>query len=395
MRVCGVICEYNPFHNGHLHHLREARRLSGADYVVCCMSGAVTQRGTFARHDKFARARMALQGGADLVLELPARFACAAADEFAAGGAALLGGLGVVTHLSFGCEPEALDRLEPAARLLGAESPAFQAALSGALAQGQPYPAAYARAAEAVLGPADAGILALPNAALALQYLSALPEGVIPLPVAREGRRHGEDGLGALAGAGAIRRALEEGCPPERLAPSLPFADLVAEEERRGRMHPENALELVLLQKLRASSARSLSALAGVGEGLENRLLAAARQAGSREALLGAVQTRRLTRARLSRIPPCALLDITKDCASAHPRPAYARVLGFRKSAQPLLHAVRRRAALPLVVKCADYQQGSPLFELDVRAQDLWQLGCANPRCRAAGRDFVTSPVIL
>ena len=395
MNVCGVVCEYNPFHNGHLHHLKEARRLSGAEYVVCCMSGAVTQRGAFARHDKFARARMALMGGADLVLELPARFSCAAADEFASGGAALLCGLGVVTHLSFGCEPEAMGRLGQAAHRLGAESPAFRAALAEALSEGHPYPAAYAKAAEAALGPADAGILALPNASLALRYLTALPDGVAPVPVAREGRRHDEDGLDALAGASAIRRALEEGCPPERIAPALPFAELVAREENEGRVHTEDALALVLLEKLRASSPRGLEEIAGVSEGLENRLLAAARRAGTREELIALVKTRRYTRARLSRVLACALLGITKDFAAAHPRPEYARVLGFRKSAQPLLHAVRRRAAFPLIAKCADADRDNPLFALDVRAQDLWQLGCVNPRFRAAGRDYVTSPVVL
>ena len=108
MFVCGVICEYNPFHRGHAHHLAMAREKSGADFVVCVMSGALTQRGHFARHDKWTRTRMALESGADLVIELPTRFACAPAPEFAHGGVMTLDGLGVVTHLSFGCEKEAL-----------------------------------------------------------------------------------------------------------------------------------------------------------------------------------------------------------------------------------------------------------------------------------------------
>ena len=89
MRVCAVICEYNPFHLGHAYHLRAAREASGADYVLCLMSGALTQRGAFARHDKWLRARAALENGADLVLELPTRFACAPAPDFASGGVAL------------------------------------------------------------------------------------------------------------------------------------------------------------------------------------------------------------------------------------------------------------------------------------------------------------------
>ena len=107
MRAVSVICEYNPFHRGHAYHLARARALSGADYVICVMSGSVTQRGAFARHDKWSRARMALEHGADLVIELPVRFACSSAQEFAGGGVSLLSSLGVCTHLSFGCEKEA------------------------------------------------------------------------------------------------------------------------------------------------------------------------------------------------------------------------------------------------------------------------------------------------
>ena len=148
MRVCAVICEYNPFHLGHAYHLRAAREASGADYVLCLMSGALTQRGAFARHDKWLRARAALENGADLVLELPTRFACAPAPDFASGGVALLCALGVATHLSFGCESSALPLLSAAAALFKAESPAFSAALRARLADGLPYPRARALAAE-------------------------------------------------------------------------------------------------------------------------------------------------------------------------------------------------------------------------------------------------------
>ena len=151
MRVCAVICEYNPFHLGHAYHLRAAREASGADYVLCLMSGALTQRGAFARHDKWLRARAALENGADLVLELPTRFACAPAPDFASGGVALLSALGVATHLSFGCEASALPLLSAAAALFKAESPAFSAALRARLAGGLPYPRARALAAEQLL----------------------------------------------------------------------------------------------------------------------------------------------------------------------------------------------------------------------------------------------------
>ena len=215
MWVCGVVCEYNPFHKGHALHLARARAISGADYVVCIMSGAMTQRGQFARHDKWTRARMALLSGADLVLELPARFACAPAPEFARGAVQTLAGLGVLTHLSFGCEENAIPLLSAAAQALKAESPAFKAALREALDTGMPYPRARAIAAQAASGVGNlAEAIAAPNAALALEYLAALPEGVTPVPIAREGAGYQDMRLAEFSSATAVRAALEMGDLP-------------------------------------------------------------------------------------------------------------------------------------------------------------------------------------
>ena len=99
MKVNGIIAEYNPFHNGHLYQLEESRHLTEADYTIVVMSGDFVQRGAPAMLDKHVRARMALLGGADLVLELPVLYALSSAEQFAAGAVALLDRLGVVTHL--------------------------------------------------------------------------------------------------------------------------------------------------------------------------------------------------------------------------------------------------------------------------------------------------------
>ena len=394
MRVLGVVCEYNPFHRGHAYHLAEARRLSGAEIVVCAMSGPLTQRGTFARHDKWLRARAALQSGADLVVELPVRFACAPAPDFASGGVTLLAALGM-THLSFGCEPEALPLLAG----LPQETPAFREALRAALGRGLSYPRAREEALlSAGTPPETARLLSSPNAILASEYLRALPEGVTAVPVPRIGCAHDDLSLGAFPSASALRAALascdpSRGLPPEAEA-ALPEAEAIALAERARRVHPEEGLTALLLHRLRTAGPEALSRIYGMDEGLEHRFLRAARKAGTREALLGEVKTKRYTHARLSRVCACTLLGLTKDFAAAHRQPTYARVLGFRKSALPLLHGLRD-GPLPLVTKCADADASDPLFALDVLAQDLWALGCENPACRAAGQDYTTSPVRL
>lgn len=137
------------------------------------------------------------------------------------------------------------------------------------------------------------------------------------------------------------------------------------------------------------------AALDGMDEGLERRFLAAAQTCASREALLDFVKTKRYTRARLSRLCAYALLGLSRDFAQAHRAPEYARVLGFRRSAAPLLKAVKRRSAISLVTKAADFDRAHPLFALDVRAQDLWSLGVSTPALRSSGRDFTTSPILV
>ena len=392
MIVCGIICEYNPFHRGHAYHIARARALSGADYIICAMSGPVVQRGVFARHDKRLRARMALRSGADLVLELPARFACAPAPEFARGGVSLLAGLSVVTHLSFGCEPSALPVLREAAALLANETPAFAAALREGLGRGLPYPKARALAAEQSGNiPGLSDLLAQPNAALALEYLAALPESIAPVPVAREGAGYHDAALAPLASATAVRAALSEGRLDDALA-AVPCPELLRGAEQSGAVHGEEALTQALLYRLRTMDTDALAAIAGMDEGLHNRFLAAARTAATRDELILAVKSKRYTYARLSRIATNALLGVTADFARANSRPTYARVLGFRKAAQPLLAEIKCCGALPLISSPAG--SDDPLLALDVRAQDLWALGCQSPALRAAGQDYTAGIVI-
>ena len=115
----------------------------------------------------------------------------------------------------------------------------------------------------------------------------------------------------------------------------------------------------------------------------------------TRDALILAVKSKRYTYARLSRICTNILLGVTQDFCDANRVPTYARILGFKKSASPLLHEIKHRSSIPLIAKAADYDADDPLFALDVRAQDLWSLGCTSPALQASGRDFTTSPFIL
>ena len=104
MKICAVICEFNPFHNGHKYLIEKAKRQSDCDAVLCIMSGNFTQRGEVCIFDKYTRARHAIAGGADCVIQLPAPFAVAPAEIFAKGAIKILSSIPDVTEIAFGCE---------------------------------------------------------------------------------------------------------------------------------------------------------------------------------------------------------------------------------------------------------------------------------------------------
>ena len=177
MKVAGLVAEYNPFHNGHVHHLAETRRIPDADYVVAVMSGNYVQRGTPAVIDKYERARMALMGGADLVLELPSLFATASAEVFATAAVSLLYQLGVVDTITFGAEYTDLDTLRKIAMVLNHEPESLQRDLRDALRTGVNYPSARAQALSSYFGDEIANldeILDKPNNILGIEYLRAI-----------------------------------------------------------------------------------------------------------------------------------------------------------------------------------------------------------------------------
>lgn len=433
----GIICEYDPFHRGHARQFTLVREALPQARIVCVMSACFTQRGSPALFSPAFRARAALAAGASLVLELPCAFAVREAEHFALGGVAALSALGFVTHLSFGCEDGDLDRLQAAATLLEAPTPAFREALRAALTQGLPFAAAQARAVAAGLacaaegggrggakaaparipvhepddtcsagdvmplptqcpaeqaraaesGPrlpdgdsacsaeAMAALLARPNNILAVCYLRAIARLHSPL-IPLPVRREGAYHAQSLAGAGYPSATATRNA---YLAGDLPAAEAACGYALGGVVcHRPPALDAVLLHTLRTLPPEALRALPDCTEGLENRLARAARQATGREALLQRLKTRRYPRARLNRLLSHALLGVTGELLAAHPLPEYLRLLGFRQDDRACL-TLLNGSALPIVAKAADGDRLNPLHRLDERAYDLWALGAGLP----------------
>lgn len=379
MAAAGIIAEYNPLHLGHCCQLRRLRALLGEETpVICAMSGNFVQRGDFALLGKHTRAEAAVRSGADLVLEIPLSWACAPAERFAQGGVEVLLGTGLVTDLVFGSESADAGAIRSATEaLLG---PDFPEALRRELAGPHSFAAARQRALAGLIGEEGAEVLSRPNDILAVEYAKALSrEGseVHLVPILRQGAGHDQDG-GEYPSAGSIRRMIQEGRRAEALAAMAPaMRELYEAEEARGRAPVFAAgAERAILAQLRRMGEADFLALDAGGEGLGNRLAAAAREAASLEELLDRAKTKRYAYSRLRRLALWAYLGLRPETLPA--RVPYLRPLAMNQRGRALLAEARRRAALPILTKPADVRRLSPeaqaVFRREVLATDLYTL---------------------
>ncbi len=384
LAVCGVIAEYDPFHKGHERHVRLAREKTGADFIVCVMSGAFTQRGLPALLPARVRAEMALRCGADIVLQLPCAFSVREAEYFALGGVHILNALGCVTHLSFGCEVDDLSLLQSAAALLEQPDEKLNEAIQGGLDKGFSYAAAQGQAVAQRLH-IDEKTLDAPNTALALSYLRALlrlNSPIVPVPILRDQDYHAAE-LEAWPSASAVRDAILRGDWPgvESAVPEAALPVL-----RRGMLAgfcPPDGLDGILRYTLLNAAPDEIARWPGIAEGLERRILKAAETCVSREALIAAVKTRRYTYGRISRALCYGLLGVKR--ADLPALPDHARILGFRESARPLLRSMQK-SGFPLVTRPAREEAAA----LDIRADELWAIGAG----RSRGETYREKPII-
>ena len=369
-----VICEFNPFHNGHRYLLGEAKRITGGE-VIAVMSGSFTQRGEVAVCSKFERAKTALKNGADLVLELPAAYAVANAERFAKGGVETAKLFSCVEYLAFGCEDDDLELLIRAA--FARDDMRVKEIVARQMDGGDYYPRAYERAVRQVFGDDIADIIAKPNNILAAEYIRALNgSGIKPLPIKRKGAQHDSDITdGEYASASYIRKLLRSGKDTGKLLPEVPL-DIT---------YPEK-LDTALLYRLRNMTAEELRLLPDVSEGLENRIITAARSCSTVEELINEVKTKRYTRARICRILTCALIGVTRELQNKEAR--HARVLGFTPEGEKMLKTCTGEVVTS--VSKAESLGGSTaeLLAADIRATDVAAL--AYGTVKPCGADYLT-----
>ena len=309
MKFAAVICEFNPFHNGHAHLLQEARKLSGCDALLCVMSGDFVQRARPAAADMRLRAHAALLNGADAAIELPALYATACGEQFAAGAINIIGSIPGVAHLCFGSESGRLKYLQKAAEIQCKESGLFKQTLRRLLDEGRPYAAAYAQATEKELGEAAPR---LPNDVLGVEYLKRLLKtgsAIQPVAIQRVGAGYrGAEHKGAYSSASALRDFFKSGDfdAAKNAMPESAYRLFQADFDKY--RQADEYFDVLAAEALRS---RDLSLCPDGGEGLELKLKKNARKFAALDKIVAATKSKRYTEARIRRLCLQALLGIT------------------------------------------------------------------------------------
>ncbi len=437
MKILGIITEYNPFHNGHLYHLFKAKEITGADYVVAVMSGNFLQRGEPAIINKWARTKMALDAGIDLIIELPFVFSTQDANGFAFGAVKLLDSLQVIDYLCFGCETDNLDTLYSISNFLHIEPQEYKELIVYNCKSGYEFPKARSQTIcdyhrifgidglEKISSLELSKLLKYPNNILALEYIKHLlnlKSKIKPVAIKRMGASYHQKNItGKISSATSIRNEILNNLSPSKTdlfmlndkikltIPPSGFSVLERElREGRGPITLDSYRQYILAT-LRRMSLEDISRIQGVIEGLENRIKKASLKSYTVEQLINSIKTRRYTRTKIQRIILHLMMNLSKKDVKIFNRcgPLYARILGFSKKGKTLLRTIKKNSSTSLISKLSNYLRQTiseennnvrnrliKMLDYDILATDIYVLGNKKAEDRVARLDFTHKIVI-
>ena len=376
MKIAAITAEFNPMHNGHARLLREVRASLSPDILAMILGGDLTQRGEAAILDKYTRAKHAVLGGADVVLELPQIFACACAERFADGAVHILSSLEAdEKYVCFGSECGDLTKITNAARILSNEEAEMSAEIHALLDMGCSYPVARAQAFKSYADAHSIPVadLTLPNNILAVEYVrSALKRQVTPFTIKRTGDYKDETIDNASPSASAIRRAFLRGEPCFDALP--PY---VAEDLRHA--PTVDLISPLVLYRLRNMSTEGLKRISDVSEGLENRIMRALSDSANLSELIRNVSTKRYTASRVARILVSALLGVSKTIfESAVEEAPYYKVLAVKKTRTDILSHLSKTGVV-LTGESEAKESGILRAEFDAKAHEIYAIAKESP----------------
>lgn len=398
MKIAGIVAEYNPFHNGHKYHIEKTRLQTRADAVVAVMSGNFVQRGDCAVADKWTRAKSAILGGADLVIELPVYYSLSSAPLFAFGAVSILDALGCVDYISFGMETDNINKLSSIAENISKNPDALEQQTQKYLDNYTGYSAARRHAISALYG-ADESFLNGPNNMLALEYmcaLSRLSSTITPIGITRLGADHHDTkAFSKYSSASALRERLYAGKSISKAVPKDVSA--LYKKASKSALFPvlTQHFDKMLISHLRRTNPSELQNIIDMPQGFENRIVSMANKAGSIDELTKLCCARQYTYSRIRRLLFASFIGI--HFMGYDKKPTYIRVLALNDTGKKVLAKMNENCTLPIITKAASYDKkdSDELFMLDTLATDLYSAAYENVSNRAGGKDFTTSPIIL
>lgn len=359
MSVTGVIVEYNPFHNGHIYHLQQARSKTNCDVLIAVMSGHFTQRGEPSVIDKWTRTRFALEYGVDLVIELPFNYATQSADYFASGALTLLNALGIDT-LVYGSESNNADELCQIAQTITHQQDSYDQLVKEAMNQGERYPTACNQALSVLLNKE----IRLPNDLLAFSYIKEIIQQhypIQPVSIARTNDFHSVSLNGKISSATSIRQALKDHTDISQTTP-------MAKELEKNPILLEDFYDLLYYELI---SNPYLDQYHLVDEGIDKLMTKKIMTATSMEDFISSLTSKRYTQARIQRTILSILINQPKGLYPID----YIRVLGMTAAGQSYLNQIKKKTPIPIISNFSSCQ--SPLLDLELKATKLY--ACALP----------------
>ena len=390
--ILGIISEYNPFHNGHLLHLQDSKKLTHTDFTIAVMSGNFVQRGDTSIVDKWTKAEMALKAGVDLVIELPTLYAISSAENFAEGAIRILNSLGIVDYVSFGSEIGEISPLNDVAQVLYKEPKEFSALISKQLRSGLSYPKARELAIQMYFGSSQkyTEILENPNNILGIEYLKALKKYKSPIRPITLKRKYSDynsaDVKSGIASATAIRTMLQNN---KNIHYVVPFETYELLEEKKKNEQIITSLSVFskeIIYTLRKMTLSEIASLPDVSEGLENKIKSAVNTSNTLEDLISKIKSKRYTQTRIQRILLYALLNISaKDMNMSRKQMPYIRVLGFNKHGKKIISAIaNNNPKLQIIVSVKKFMENNTdkhlhtMMSKDIFATNVYTLGYGN-----------------
>lgn len=405
MKICGIVAEYNPFHNGHKYQIEQTKKLTNCDTVIAIMSGNFIQRGLPALFDKWTRAKMAIKNGVDIVIELPTCYATSSAEFFAHGSIGIMDALNCVDVLSFGSKYNDIEILKRIASVLHSEPEDYKKLLQKELKKGISYPIARSNALKNFLKKEFdtkvlEDILLDSNNILGIEYLKALltyDSPMTPCAIQRIGGDYNSTNIvGNICSATGIREMLQTN-NLSRLPDVVPEStfEILSNELSLGKAPMSiNNFEKEILFLLRKLSTEELSQISDVTEGLENVLKKSINEGLDIDTLIDKIKTKRYTKTRVQRILVHALLGIKKTYMQDQKEaPQYARILAYSPKGKSLIPELVKKSRIPIVTSVNKFMKHATptqkeMLDLDILATNIYTLGYQIPEFREMNLDY-------